>query len=121
VRAKKRIILVDANENRRSVLAYLLTIHSYKIVTEGPCDLVIGCWPCGDEFVGLASIHSAPSLLLSEGEQKKSENLPCTHRLGNTEPFIVLEAVAMASARKRGPRKSILSFVSQTDAGRKAG
>lgn len=121
MRPKKRIILIDADENRRSILAFTLATHGYLVVTEGPCELVISQWPHVAGLIETAKLHMSPSLLLSAESGQKLLDVPCTHRLANLDPFIVLEAVAMASARKRGPKKQIASFVSLTDAGRKAG
>jgi hypothetical protein len=106
MRPKKRILLVDHNEERLSILRYLLTNKGFKVVDieAEACDLVIGRWPCDNSFVEIAKACCVPSLLLVDRlNSTDAFRLGATQVLSETTPWVIVEWVKHMTALQRGP------------------
>lgn len=126
MRPKKKILLIDANEERQSRLRYVLEINRYRVLGAASCaearaiavdfrpELAIAAWP-----LPAAELHAAldlmrrqagtASLALCEGMTEPPADLflfvdqvCCGHKCYAAE---ILERARVLCARKRGPRK----------------
>lgn len=119
MRPKKKILLIDADETRRGILAFALQTNGYAVYqaaaigharavtlpAEPEMSLILARWPLSAE----------------EFEQlRKSTEVPCLAVLGNTDgcpeglPRIVsptmedlLNQIILATRRKRGPKHKV--------------
>lgn len=116
MRPRKRIILLDLDEDRRGVLAYSLGLNLYHLLqfkhpTEAvDCepDLIIATWPFEISPVQvLRRAMGCGLLVLCPTLERAPEDLVANHVLlkGSTTTENVLECVRVLSQRKRGPRK----------------
>lgn len=125
MRPKKRILLIDANEEHRSVLTFTLKTKGFLVrgaatadearqaAFEFSPDLVIGCWPLATSDLGelLSFIHKqnwqVRSLVLCEALREAPALLVADVILlkGFCLSEQILERAMFLSARKRGPAK----------------
>jgi CheY-like chemotaxis protein len=110
MRPPKTILLIDSNENRRSVRAFALAVHGYRVTQAARpkavhemrmFDLLIGVWPVG-EFTA----PYTPSLLIyAKGTGEAALDLTGVDAYA-CDPSMrdLLERVKILTARKRGPR-----------------
>jgi CheY-like chemotaxis protein len=106
----KTILLIDSNENRRSVRAFALAVHGYRVTQASRpkavhemrmFDLLIGVWP-----VGPFKAPYTPALLIyRKCEEKKALDLTVVDA-SMCDPSMadLLDRVKVLAARKRGPR-----------------
>ena len=112
MRPKKVILLLDSDEDRRSITKFLLLTHAFK-VSDNPtelCDLVVSSWPCNGEFIEHAHKHKVPSLVLGPEPNHEIFDLGASLCLVGLacQPFRIVEAVTTLTKRKRGPKKRLL-------------
>jgi two-component system, OmpR family, response regulator CpxR len=116
MRPKKRILLIDEDETRTSILRLVLQVWGYKVFTSasaayarkrsfGRLDFVIARWPVKETWVGvLADANDCPYLILSD---KDSKSIVTDVVLigSDCSAANILQAVKSGTVRKRGPRK----------------
>ncbi|MGO8759328.1 MAG: hypothetical protein ACLQG3_14510 [Terracidiphilus sp.] len=127
MRPKKKILLVDSSEARRSVRAYALRLHNLtvrcagtsdeavRLVEELPLDLAIVCWPITKDGRGawLDDLHRRfphfRSMVLAEDSAKLPDGIMTDALLLGPEcsTFNVVERVKVLSAHRRGPKRSL--------------
>jgi two-component system response regulator CpxR len=126
VRPKKKILLIDSNENSASVRSYVLrTMGRYAVdvaanrqqalalASGHTYDLVIGCWPMRGSSVArvMIEIHelctATPRLLLTALVPKAPLNVPAeaTLCIPSCTSADVLQRVRILCQSKRGPSK----------------
>jgi hypothetical protein len=105
-----KILLIDSNEERRSVRAFALAVHGYRVTQAARLkavrersvfDLLIGVWP-----VGAFTAPYAPALLIYEkGTGEAALDLAGVNAYA-CDPSMadLLERVKILTAKKRGPR-----------------
>jgi len=109
VRPRKKIRLLDEDEDRRGITRYLLITNGFAVVEDFNCDLVIATWPGhGPEMEQVPK--GTPMLALSKKADKRVFEIPANQCLAGADcqPFQILEAVRQLTARKRGPKKGCL-------------
>jgi two-component system, OmpR family, response regulator CpxR len=128
VRPKKVILLVDEDENRRSIFKFTLAIHGYRVIEAddakaaavfvrisdpngaGSIALVIAWDQPGDTIIRKLKAMSngcyIPMLLLCDADGGGS--FCDAHLPVKTSPIELLERIRIMAARKRGPRKGSL-------------
>jgi hypothetical protein len=118
LRAKKRILLIDADEDLRARRRFVLATHAYAVEAIaspekgaafgiGSFDLIIAVAPVPyNAFNPLARRIESPTLLLAE----KSPLFLIFDRLVSPEISMAeqLEVIKIMCMRKRGPRKSVV-------------
>ena len=124
MRPKKRILLVDRDENRLGVLRFVLSVHYFRVFGEAePFDahellraeypeVLLLLWPldqAGVEALLQANDrrpHRANVLLVAENEVIQPEITVDRCLLGiNCTPANLLEAARICAQRRRGPKK----------------
>jgi DNA-binding response OmpR family regulator len=123
MRPKKRILLVDGNENRRSVLYYTLTTHSFKVESIGSTteallvaaefspELVIGCWTpdgnLGRLFDQVKDLCPTATMLIAERLRELPDSVVADVALlgAMAYPAEILQRAKLLCQRKRGPKK----------------
>jgi CheY-like chemotaxis protein len=129
MRPKKRILLIDTNEDRQAVLRFLFVTHAYHVISAGSADearqliatedpeLIVCAYPlAGADADTLLDqlrqvIPFTPSLLLYQGKgpgpQLGKADAVVPQSISRVE---LLERTKLMSARKRGPRKQVASI-----------
>lgn len=114
MKPKKVILLIDANEERRGELAYALRISGFKVIYEGPeevIDLMIVCLPFGIDLVDVPLIMAdtlVEALMIMADtlvEAQIASPFANCHITFRTERSVWLESIKTLTARKRGPKK----------------
>lgn len=123
MRPKKRIVLIDKNEERQSIRRFLLENKGFKVLGAASadeattlyeaCDLVVGCWPTVEGIVALARFHyQVPSLVIVDRwDDARMLNLNVDHIIAAAAPWEIFNAVYAFSRRKRGPKPSIATVL----------
>lgn len=109
MRPKKRIYLIDANEERLSIRKFLLENKGFAVFTEVPdsCGLVIACWPVEKEVLTVARKLNAPLLLLADHLNSSAPIHFGADRLlygSSCCPWEIVDTVRIMTALKRGPK-----------------
>jgi len=94
VRPRKRILIIDSNEARRSELAYVLRVNGYATPEsmERGGDLILAIEPSSEQQLqGLLAAETCYCQYISLNSQTNYNE--------------VLDRVRIGAARKRGPRK----------------
>jgi DNA-binding response OmpR family regulator len=120
MRPKKRILLIDANEDRMGQLRFLLWTHKYAVFSAssaaegrslfGPCipDLVIVASDLADRDAALKTLHEAnpfvPQIVIAPA--KATCNAIADAVLFGPPPEELLERIIVMAARKRGPHSA---------------
>jgi len=111
VRPRKRVLLLDSDEERMGQLRFVLRTHLYRTTecADGDVDLILAHWPCEADWKALEILCDCKALFLKGKDTL--ETLPTGNlilgRLSNAE---LLEYVGLMTARKRGPRKGSRSL-----------
>jgi CheY-like chemotaxis protein len=129
MRPKKRILLIDSNEARRSVRKFVLInrgfiVHAAATAEEAhqaaattkfnaKFDVVIGCWPLEDADLAAAldTLHKhhpeLRSMVIAETLTERPNLLIADAVLlkGQCSQFEIHESARLLAARKRGPQK----------------
>jgi DNA-binding response OmpR family regulator len=123
MRPKKKVLLVDTDENRLSILCFVLKVHRYAVhgvsnsasamveIVDWDPELVIVSTPLPSVnlrklFADFTKISPAMStLLLSDKSLLLDQGYAQATLLSTVRPAELLERVKMLAARKRGPRK----------------
>jgi CheY-like chemotaxis protein len=110
MRPPKTILLIDSNEERRSVRAFALAVHGYRVTQAGSpkavskrsqFDLVIGVWPVGV----FKAPYTSALLIYRKCEEKKALDLTVVDAcMCDPSMADLLDRVKVLTARKRGPR-----------------
>ena len=103
MRPKKRILLIDNDEVRRSCTAFQLRIWGYALATpDSQADLIVAFTPVDEEKVRkTAELLVCPSLLIRDVRLIGPGQ--CTTTLLEPEPWFLLDHIKTLCARKRGP------------------
>lgn len=102
MRPKKRILLIDKNEVRRSCTAFQLHIWNFAVVQRGEADLVLAFAPFNERQVArLAFEKDCHSLVIWHG--KGIVGTTFTRILVAPQPGLLREAIKDLTAGKRGP------------------
>jgi DNA-binding NarL/FixJ family response regulator len=121
VRPKKKILLIDANENRLGIRRFLLETSGFAVlgaVTRGEAvaaaaakpELIVLNLPLPGDVELLDALRRAVPdanvLLVSEGAREAPAHI-CGHLClhGRVDPAMFLESVRLLALSKRGPRK----------------
>lgn len=113
MRAKKRIYLLDRNEERLSIRRFLFENKGFKVLTDAPedyCDLVVAGWPCSEEVVKVAQAYRVAFLLLVDMNAdvlkfgKNPLHIGADRVLIGAAPWEMVDTVKNLVARKRGPK-----------------
>ena len=115
MRPRKKILLIDADETRRGILAYALDINRFAVrqcgsvkmgaaeIRQNEFDLILGQWPLPADLYSRLCLKSTCAVLtvVGNGDQTCAENgqimSPTTEDL--------LDRIAFLAAGKRGPKK----------------
>ena len=102
-RPKKRILLIDKDEQRRSCTAVQLDVWGYRLAeTNGHADLVLAFTPADEETVArLAFEKECPSMIVWDGNGIVGTSF--NRILTTPNAFTLHETVKIMLARKRGP------------------
>ena len=112
MRPKKRILLIDSNDDRRRELTYFLRVHGYEpvMLADERTDLVIVHWPAKLQLVcEIAYQLHCPLLAIGDREEIGAAGARELFRavLKPAKDRAELRAFIHAmSARKRGPRRA---------------
>ena len=103
MRPKKRILLIDKDEQRRSCTAFQLDVWGYRLAEpKGHADLVLAFTPTDEEMVSrLALERRCPSMMVWDG--KGIVGTSFNRILTTPTAFAMHEAVKTLVIRKRGP------------------
>lgn len=103
MRPKRRILLTDRNEQRRSCTAFQLRIWGYALATESThADLVLAFTPADEEKIRkMAEFLGCPSLMVWDG--KGIVGNACTATLTQPEGWLLRDHIANLCQKKRGP------------------
>lgn len=106
MRPKKRILLLDSNEDRRAEMAFRLTVWGYRITYSAYCgvDLIVAQWPSFADCPELQRICQCPVLFLAvkiETTSTPEGNLI----FAPVDTEHLRAQVRLMAARKRGPKK----------------
>ena len=115
MRPRKKILLIDADETRRGILAYALDIHRFEVhqcetvmkgnaYLAGPLDfdLILAQWPLPpDEFTALWRSTETRFLVVLRPEDTYLD------AVGTRSPTMedLLNQIKTATVRKRGPKR----------------
>jgi len=139
MRPRKTILCVDDNEQALSVRKFMLETRGYRVLTaltaqqalelfqEGNVDLVLSdlIMPLmdGNELVHrLKAMHPEVPMILMSGSVKAYERASHADAFlpkGSCSPVEVLERIRLMVARKRGPKKAIMTSAGDRDAAAK--
>ena len=102
-RPKKRILLIDKDEQRRSCTAVQLDVWGYRLAeSNGHADLVLAFTPADEETVArLAFERECPSMIIWDGTGIVGTGVD--RLLVNPNAFALHDAVKTMLARKHGP------------------
>ena len=106
MRPKRKILLIDSDEDRRSCTAFQLRIWGYSLATpDSQADLILAFTPADEEkLYRLAAFLGCPLILVWDG--KGSVERVGSAVILTTPPSLDLwERIRVLSARRRGPRK----------------
>ena len=123
MRPKKKALLVDTDENRLSILRFVLKVHRYAVrgvdnsvsaiaeIVDWDPELIIVSTPLPSVnlrklFADFTNISPAMStLLISDKSLLLDQGYAQATLLSTVRPAELLERVKVLVARKRGPRK----------------
>jgi len=105
-RPKRRILLIDKDEQRRSCTAVQLDVWGYRLADpNGHADLVLAFTPADEEkIVRLATERDCPSMVVWDGTGIVGTAVD--RLLVNPDAAWLRETVKIMLIRKRGPRKT---------------
>jgi hypothetical protein len=121
MRPKKRILLLDQDETRAGVMAYMLAIHNYFVIRATSVEHVVELFSGTAPDLVLAQL-SFPTLgpLLEElnrqdafvrqvviAKGKQQCDVVCDAFLIDPPTLVLLEHVRIAIGRKKGPRAAV--------------
>lgn len=116
MRPKKRILLIDFNENRQSAVRFMLQTNGFHVISaaaplKGSLDhhpeLILGIWPVQPAyFTELAKAAGLPSIVVVSETDDHPSNFMADTVLLNPTPAELLERIKVMSARKRGPKRA---------------
>ena len=110
MRPKKKILLVDVNENRAALMRFMLRTNGFAVqtaatvdeariaVSEWVPDLAVVAWP------PLGISRHVPMLLLAPKETEGTLAIYSDRTLFNANSRDILDAAKQMCARKRGPK-----------------
>ena len=110
MRPKKRILLIDTDEDRRGEFKFVLTVCGYNVIqhARGQIDLILVRWPIAAESCKrLKANHDCPLVLMLA---KADIRIPVVAGVdavltGSTSRLELLERIkVMTTAHKRGPK-----------------
>lgn len=111
MRPRKKILLIDADETRRGILAYTLDIHRYCVLQAASVaeawghepDLILGRWPLPvAEFDDLWRRSETPCFALLGSADTCPSYIP---RIVSPTTEDLLNQIAALTHRKRGPKR----------------
>jgi hypothetical protein len=119
VRPKKVVLLIDSNEVRQSLTRLVLDCHGYRVISaasaedakkfRGEVHCVVGFWPVRTlPAASVARRNFAKLVVVAEHMSGIPDGEFADHWLikGGCSPTLIIEAVKLACARKRGPHSA---------------
>jgi hypothetical protein len=108
VRPRKRVLLLDSDEDRLGQLGFMLRTNRYRTTdcADAGVDLILAHWPCEADWRSLQTLCDCKTLFLKW--KGTTEYLPEGNIiLGNLSNMELLEYIGLMTARKRGPKKKL--------------
>ena len=105
-RLKKRILLIDADEDRMGILSYVLTQHGFFVIRSSYDDAARSTFVWGPD-VTVARMDDK-RMMVNSGPGGHMYGHPMI-LAANTPPLVLIGYLKDFAATKRGPRKSIQS------------
>jgi CheY-like chemotaxis protein len=115
MRSKRRILLIDSDETRQSLMRFVLVQHGYAVTSasdiakakqcaHGLFDLTLAHYPIDERAVAaIAEATDSKALLLCEhGDEPREDVMHLTLKAASTEKM--LEVIRLFTIRKKGPR-----------------
>lgn len=117
MRPKKKILLIDTNEDRQGINRFVLEQHAFdvrsantlakarKIATAMQIEVIVGYWPVPDAEVWKIAHQNNAKFLLIYDDKRPTQPGQSDVKLIDPPMIDIVEYIKTLAARKRGPVK----------------